>query len=94
MQACLPSSSDQERRRAASSAPYFRRIPGWQRLGSMLLVAGPLTLMLLVSFVATFHVSAVVAGTGVAGLTERLLISEIHAWYAALGWRGFRVRES
>ena len=60
----------------------------------MLLVAGPLTLVLLVSFVATFHLSAVVAGTGVAGLTERLLVLEIHAWYAALGWLAFRAQES
>ena len=75
------------------SAVYFRRIQGWRRFGSMLLVAGPLTLMLLVSFVATFHLSAVVAGTGVAGLTERLLVSEIHAWYAALGWCGFRTQK-
>jgi len=76
------------------SAVYFRRIPGWRRFGSMLLLAGPLTLVFLVSFVATFHLSAVVAGTGVAGLTERLLVLEIHAWYAALGWRGFRAQES
>jgi hypothetical membrane protein len=76
------------------SAVYFRRIPPWRRFGSMLLVAGPLTLVLLVSFVATFHLSAVVAGTGVAGLTERLLVLEIHAWYAALGWLAFRARES
>jgi len=75
------------------SAVYFRRIPGWQRFGNMLLVAAPLTLVLLVSFVATFHLSAVVAGTGVAGLTERLLVSEIHAWYAAIGWQGFRVQK-
>lgn len=72
------------------SAVHFRRIPGWQRFGNMLLVAGPLTLVLLVSFVATFHLSAVVAGSGAAGLTERLLVSEIHTWYAVIGWRGFR----
>jgi hypothetical membrane protein len=76
------------------SAAYFRRIPGWRRFGNMLLVAGPLTLVLLISFVATFHVSAVNAGTDVAGLTERLLVLEIHAWYVALGWRGFRAQES
>jgi hypothetical membrane protein len=76
------------------SAVYFRRIPDWRRFGGMLLLAGPLTLVLLVSFVATFHLSAVVAGTGVAGLTERLLVLDIHAWYVALGWRGFRAKES
>jgi hypothetical membrane protein len=76
------------------SAVYFRRVPGWQRFGSMLLLAGPLTLVFLISFVATFHLSAVVAGTGVAGLTERLLVSQIHAWYAALGWCGFRIQKS
>jgi hypothetical protein len=30
----------------------------------------------------------------VGGLTERLLVLEIHAWYAALGWLAFRAQES
>jgi ethanolamine transporter EutH len=71
-------------------ALYLRSMSGWHRLGNGLLSAAPLTLVLLVLFVASFHLSAVVSGRGVAGLTERLLLCEIHAWYAALGWRGFR----
>jgi hypothetical protein len=62
----------------------LRRSPHWRRLGSGLLVGAALTLMLVVAFFATFSVEAVLAGRGVAGLIERLLTLEIHAWYIAL----------
>jgi len=32
--------------------------------------------------------------TGVAGLTERILVIELEAWYVALGWLAFRCSES
>ena len=72
------------------SALYLRRAARWHRLRMCLFAGSPLTLGLLVLFVVNFHLSAVVAGTGIAGLTERLLISEIHACYVILGWSGFR----
>ncbi len=69
---------------------YFRRIPSWQRFGGLLILASPLTLAFVILFIATFHLQAVAAGRGIAGLTERVLLMEIHAWYVALGWFGFR----
>jgi hypothetical membrane protein len=73
------------------SARHFRRIAHWRRYGTFLLAGGPITLVLLVLFVSSFHLSAIVAGTGTAGLTERLLLTEIHLWYVALGWHAFRL---
>jgi hypothetical protein len=68
----------------------LRRIPGWRRFGSWLLVASPLTLVLLVLYFATFSPTATGARTGVAGLTERILVTEVLFWFAALGWLTFR----
>jgi hypothetical membrane protein len=62
----------------------LRRSPPWRRLGGGLLAGAALTLMLVVAFFATFSVEAVLANRGIAGLIERLLTVEIHAWYIAL----------
>lgn len=67
----------------------LRRVPRWRRFGGWLLLAGPLTLALLVLYFATFDQTMVMAGQGVAGLTERLLVIEILAWFVALGWLAF-----
>lgn len=69
---------------------YFHHIPRWRRFGNWLLVGSPLTLVLMILFVRTFDLATVAAGLGVAGLTERVLLIEIHAWYMALGWLAFR----
>jgi hypothetical membrane protein len=69
---------------------YFRHIPRWRRFGNWLLLASPLTLLLLFLFVSTFDLATVAAGRGVAGLTERVLLVEIHAWFMAMGWVAFR----
>jgi len=68
----------------------LRQVPRWRRLGSWLLVASPTTLMLLVLSFMTFDQADAMAGRGVAGLTERALIVEIHLWFVALGWQAFR----
>ncbi len=68
----------------------LRRIPRWRRFGSWLLLGGPLTLALVVLYFLTFSPTAAGAETGVAGLTERILVSEVFAWYIALGWLAFR----
>jgi hypothetical protein len=68
----------------------LRRMAGWRRFGTWLLLGSPLTLALTVLFFATFDPEAAGAGVGVAGLIQRALIVEIHAWYAALGWLAFR----
>lgn len=68
----------------------LRRIPRWRRFGSWLLLGSPLTLALLVLYFLTFSPTAAGARTGVAGLTERILVTEVFAWFVALGWLAFR----
>jgi hypothetical protein len=68
----------------------LRGIPRWRHLGSWLLLGSPLTLLLLVLFFLTFHYDTMAAGLGVAGLTERILVIELQAWYMAMGWLAFR----
>ncbi len=68
----------------------FRRMPAWRSLGNGLLAASPLTLVLLIVSLATFSQAAIQAGTGVAGLTERVLCVELAGWWIAMGWLAFR----
>lgn len=68
----------------------LRRIPHHRRLGSVLLVASPLTLILAVLYGITFDVATIAAGHGIAGFTERVLLVEIHAVYVALGLSALR----
>jgi hypothetical protein len=68
----------------------LRRIPRWRRFGSWLLLGSPLTLALLILYFLTFSPTAAGARSGVAGLTERILVSEVFGWFVALGWLAFR----
>jgi hypothetical membrane protein len=68
---------------------FLRGVPRWRRFGSWLLLGSPLTLALAYLFFQTFSPYAP-AGTGVAGLTERILVVEVLAWYVAMGWLAFR----
>jgi hypothetical protein len=68
----------------------LRRIPGWRRFGNGLLLGSPLTLALVALFFLTFSPTWEGAESGVAGLTQRILIVEVLAWYAAMGWKAFR----
>ena len=70
---------------------YFRGVPGWRTFGSLLMFVGsPLTLLLWIVYSASFDVATVAAGLGYAGLTERVLTIEVHAWFIAMGWLAFR----
>ena len=64
----------------------LRRLPEWKRFGTWLIAASPLTLVLAVLFFATFNPTIAGTQSGIAGITERLLIFEIQAWYVALAW--------
>jgi hypothetical protein len=64
----------------------LRRIPGWRRFGTWLVVAGPLTLALTVLYFMTFTPTIEGIQHGIAGLTERVLVVELDAWYIALGF--------
>ncbi len=68
----------------------FRRLPAWRTFGNWLLIAGPLTLVLLIVSLATFSQAAIMAGAGVAGLTERILCVDIAGWWIAMSWLAFR----
>ncbi len=68
----------------------LRRVPTWRRLGTLLILGSPLTLMLMVVYFATFTPTIAGIQTGVAGLTQRLLVIEVHAWFVAMGWWAVR----
>jgi hypothetical membrane protein len=69
---------------------FLHGIPRWRRFGNWLLLGSPLTLVLLVLFFSTFDQATTAAGHGVAGLTQRILLVEVHAWFVAMGWLAFR----
>ena len=68
---------------------WLRGLPRWRRTGTCLLVAGPLTLVLAVLYFATFDPMTAGEGVGVGGLTQRILVVELLAWYVVLGWLVF-----
>ena len=67
----------------------LRQVPSWRGFGSWLIVAGPVTLALTVLYFATFTPTVEGVQHGVAGLTERILVLELQAWYVAIGWLAF-----
>jgi hypothetical protein len=70
-------------------------LPGvapWRRFANALILGSPLTLVLLILYFVTFSPTAEGAKTGVAGLTERVLIVEVLAWFVAMGWLAWRSR--
>ncbi len=69
---------------------FLGSVPRWRRFGSWLLLGSPLTLALLMVFFLTFSPTAAGAATGVAGLTQRVLVFEVQAWFVAIGWLAFR----
>lgn len=69
---------------------FLRGIPRWRRFGNWLLLASPLTLLLVVLHFLTFDPAGSGANEGIAGLTQRLLLVELHTWFVAMGWLAFR----
>jgi len=67
-----------------------RQIPYWKQVGKWLLLAGPMTLILTGLYFATFDPEVSGANIGIAGLTERILLVELVAWYMVMGWRAFK----
>ncbi|TMB41687.1 MAG: DUF998 domain-containing protein [Chloroflexi bacterium] len=68
----------------------LRRVPRWRRLGTWLVVAGPVTLALTVLYFTTFTPTIEGIQHGIAGLTERVIVLELDAWYVAIGFLAFR----
>lgn len=65
----------------------LRRADPW--LSRLLLVAGPLTMLLLVTFMATFDPMSAAENRGVAGLTQRALVTVSLIATAAIGYRAW-----
>ena len=66
------------------------RCPRWRRVGRWLLLASPLTLVLVYSLFQAVLPGAALHVSQPGGLIERVALIEIHAWYVALGWLAFR----
>ena len=67
------------------------RVSRWRRFGTFLVVGGPLTLALTVLYFMTFTPTIEGIQHGIAGLTERVLVLELDAWYVAIGWLAVQV---
>jgi Protein of unknown function (DUF998) len=70
----------------------LRRVPSWRRLGTLMLLACPLTVALLVGFTNSVPPSVMRAGGagGSLGLWQRAMGIEVQAWFVAMGWLAFR----
>ena len=71
-------------------ARWLRGDAAWERLGSALRIASPLTLVLALWYFATFDPVAAGTGAGIAGLIQRILIGQLQCWFVALGWTAHR----
>jgi len=69
---------------------FLRHVKIFRRFGIWLLLGSPLTLALTVLYFMTFSPTVAGIQTGVAGLTERILVVEVFAWFVAMGWLAFR----
>ena len=69
---------------------FLRRVPGWRRFSTALLVAVPVTVAMLAWFFLSYDQAAITVGQGISGIPERLLLIEVQAWFVALGWLGYR----
>ncbi|RMI31436.1 DUF998 domain-containing protein [Nocardia stercoris] len=69
---------------------YLREAPRWQRFGRRLRYAGPITLALIILFFLTFRATPDAAEHGISGIVERVLVTEVLACFAALGWHATR----
>lgn len=63
----------------------LRRIESFRRFGAWLLLGSPLTLVLAILYFMTFSPTVAGTQTGIAGLTERILVVELLGWFVALG---------
>jgi hypothetical membrane protein len=66
----------------------LRRVPLYRKIGNWLILGSPLTLILMYIYMTTFDYLHTDVGS--AGLVERILILEVHAFYMVLGWLVFR----
>jgi hypothetical membrane protein len=72
------------------AARFLRRVPGWRRFSTALLIAVPVTAAMLAWFFLSYDQVSITVGQGISGVPERLLLIELQAWFVALGWLGYR----
>jgi len=72
------------------AARFLRRVPGWRRFSTALLIAVPVTAAMLAWFFLSYDQAAITVGQDISGVPERLLLIELQAWFVALGWLGYR----
>ncbi|MBO0796372.1 MAG: DUF998 domain-containing protein [Ktedonobacteraceae bacterium] len=68
----------------------FRRISSMRQFGNWLILGSPLTLVLIILYFLTFSPTVEGTQSGIAGLTERILVVEVLAWFVVMGLRAFR----
>ena len=68
----------------------LRRAPRWRRFGTLLMLGGPFTILLLVGFRTSVPLAELRSGMGggLMGLWQRALGIEVLGWFVALGWLG------
>lgn len=71
----------------------LRRTLSWRRLGTWMLLGGPLTFALLVGFINSVPRAELATGGGSLGLWQRALGGEVFAWFVAMGWLASRYSE-
>jgi hypothetical membrane protein len=59
----------------------LRRTSCWRTLGTGLVIASPLTLTLTIAFFASFDPEAAGDNKGVAGLVQRILVTQVLSWF-------------
>lgn len=67
----------------------LRTLPRWRSAGSLLTLAGPITLALVVWFFTNFDPTGAGANTGISGLIQRVLVTQVLAWFVFLGYRSY-----
>jgi uncharacterized protein DUF998 len=68
---------------------FMRKDLTLRTLGMWLIVAGPVTLVLAVWYFMTFSPTVEGSKTGIAGITERILVTELLFWYVVMGWKAY-----
>jgi hypothetical protein len=73
------------------TARILRRLPGWERTATGLWWGAVLALIGTTSYFATFDPLAAGDNAGIGGLTQRILVLQLSAWFV---WLGVTIRRS
>lgn len=69
--------------------PYLgyrlRKDKSWRAVGNVMITGSPILLVLAIMYFATFKPEDAGMNIGIAGLTERILVTTLMGWYATIG---------